>query len=225
MADGYNHKAPVTVIYVGQMTGLGDAGTQRVVGANDYWVLGYRSGSMDKANFGGWVEDTSMAADTNPHLYVGTIGGSGTDSTFYRDGAVVASNQNGTTGPNNLQLAGSDIWYEVSDCEVAEVLVYNRVLSSEELTSVGTFLNQKYFVTTPTLTITGITGPDPSGNFTIAGTASPSAKVGLFRSTAVNAPLTGTDWTQDGASQTGTSFSFTGTGGVTQAFFILKVVP
>ncbi|MCL4181683.1 MAG: Ig-like domain repeat protein [Verrucomicrobia bacterium] len=77
----------------------------------------------------------------------------------------------------------------------------------------------------PAVRITGITGPDPSGNFTIAGGASTSAKVGLFRSTEANAPLTGVGWTQDGASQTGTSFSFTGTGGGAQAFFILKVVP
>ena len=77
----------------------------------------------------------------------------------------------------------------------------------------------------PAVRITGITGPDPSGKFTIAGGASTSAKVGLFRSTAVNAPLAGVGWTQDGASQTGTSFSFTGTGGGAQAFFILKVVP
>jgi hypothetical protein len=41
----------------------------------------------------------------------------------------------------------------------------------------------------------------------------------------VNAPLAGAGWTQEGASQTGTSFSFTGTGGGTQAFFILQVVP
>ena len=143
MADGYNHQAPVTVIYVGRMTGLGDAGTQRVVGAND-WVLGYHGGSMDRAAFGGWVENTNMAADTNPHIFVGTIGGPGTDSTFYRDGAMVASNQNGTTGPNNLQLAGDNIWYEVSDCEVAEVLVYNRVLTADELTSVNSYLTGKY---------------------------------------------------------------------------------
>ena len=77
----------------------------------------------------------------------------------------------------------------------------------------------------PTVLITGITGPDLSGKFTIAGATSASAKVGLFRSTAVNAPLAGVGWTQDGASQTGTSFSFTGTGGGAQAFFILKVVP
>ena len=87
----------------------------------------------------------------------------------------------------------------------------------------GFQLIDKTGTTPPPLTITGITGPDLSGNFTITGTASASAKVALFRSLAVGAPLA--DWTQDGDPQTGTSFSFTAGGRDSQGFFILKVVP
>jgi len=143
MHDGLNHPAPVTIFYVGRMTG---GSNQRVLsGYNNDWLLGYQYGNRDQANFGGWVSNPATAASSDPHLYVATIGGNGQASTVYGDGTLLASNQNGVQGPNDLQLNGQGIWNEFSDCDISELLVYNRVLSADELTSVSSYLTGKYF--------------------------------------------------------------------------------
>jgi len=72
----------------------------------------------------------------------------------------------------------------------------------------------------PVLTITGISRPGVGGDFTISATASSGATVGLFRGTNLMTSIA--DWTQSGASQTGTAFSIIGTGGGSQGFFIIK---
>ena len=65
----------------------------------------------------GWVSTAgSPAATTAPQLYEAVLTGSG--SSFYRGGTLIASNANGITGPNGLNFAyaGSS---EFSDCWVS----------------------------------------------------------------------------------------------------------
>jgi hypothetical protein len=107
---------------------------------------------------------------------------------------------------------------------IQDVAVYTRALTPLE---VETHYNAA--VAPPTLTITGITAGPGAGAFTITGTASPSAKVAVFKSTNVAAPLG--SWTEvttaTPASATGTAFSFVvpQTPGETHAFYTLKVIP
>lgn len=96
------------------------------------------------------------ASDTNPHLYTTTIGGSGVNSTVWAEGNQIASNLNGTTGPNGVQLNGYQGGSERSNCEISEVLIYGRVLSEEELNEVGFYLEDKYGIAS------AYTNSDPS---------------------------------------------------------------
>jgi hypothetical protein len=84
---------------------------------------------------------------------------------------------------------------------------------------------------TPTLTITGITGSDGGGNFTIKGTTSQAMTVELWKSPDVAIPLSQTgagnwqlvDTTPDLVNG---AFTFSGVpGGGDKAFFILKKKP
>ena len=132
MGDGVNHAAPVTIFYVSRQTG----GTnQRVLAAaSNNWLLGYWGGRRGSAYFEGDVLlGGNGASDTAPHLYATTIGGSGQDSTVWAEGVQIASNQNGTQGPNGLALGGGGAYDEFSDCDISEVLVYNRILDANEL--------------------------------------------------------------------------------------------
>ena len=146
MNDGVNHSAPVTILYVSRETG-GSNG--RVLGAcNNNWLMGYHGDHRNRFYFEGWVYNSEVGSDTNPHLYAATIGGSGQNSTVWAEGTQLASNQNGVQGPNNLELNGYSSGGELSDCDISEVLVYNRILTGDELNAVGSYLADKYNLTT-----------------------------------------------------------------------------
>jgi hypothetical protein len=146
MNDSVNHSTPVTVFYVSRQTGGANA---RVLGAQNNWLLGYHDGQRNRCYFDGWVYDAGTASDTNPHLFAATIPGIGQNSTVWGDGTQLASNQTGVSGPNNLQLNGyTNSANELSDCDISEVLVYNRILTPGELISVGNYLAGKYNLTT-----------------------------------------------------------------------------
>jgi hypothetical protein len=173
MRDGVNHSAPVTIFYVSRQTG---GSNQRVLAATgNNWLLGYWGGNKNRAYFEGWVSEGG-ASDTNPHLYATTIGGSGQNSTVWAEGTQIASNQGGTQGPNNLDLGGGS-WGEYSDCDISEVLVYNRILEPLELDLVGGYLTVKYGLTTtyppPALTVR-LTSP-ANGEGIPSGTSVPAS--------------------------------------------------
>ena len=147
MNDGVNHSAPCTIFYVSRQTGGSNA---RVLGASgNNWLMGYHGGQRDRFYFEGWVKEAGVSSDTNPHLYVATIDGAGQPSTVWGDGTLLASNTGGTQGPNNLELNGYSSGGELSDCDISELVVYNRVLSTEERNAVTSYLNTKYSLTPP----------------------------------------------------------------------------
>ena len=158
MNDGVDHAAPVTVLYVSQQTG---GSHQRVLGAtNNNWLLGYHGNQRNRFYFEGWVygDTNGLSPDDQPHLYAATIAGSGQNSTVYADGVELAANQNGTAGPNNLQLNGYQSANELSDVNISEVVVYNRVLSAGELLSVSDYLAGKYGLKAKIVSFGGIAG-------------------------------------------------------------------
>jgi uncharacterized repeat protein (TIGR02543 family) len=151
MNDGVNHAAPVTIFYVSRQTG--GANGRVLTSSGNNWLLGYWSGRRGSAYFDGDVRlggDGVGSSDTAPHLYATTIPGSGSDSTVWAEGLQIASNQGGVTGPNNLQLNGlsSGGGNEPSNCDISEVLVYNRILAPDELDKVGVYLTLKYSLPT-----------------------------------------------------------------------------
>ena len=146
MNDGVDRSAgPVTIFYVSRETG---GANNRVLSAStNNWLLGYHGGQRNRFYFNGWVNEAGLSSDTAPHLFAATIGGAGQNSTVYAEGGLVASNQNGTQGPNNIQLNGMN-GGELSNADISELLVYNRILTSGELNSVGAYLSAKYSLTT-----------------------------------------------------------------------------
>ena len=180
MNDGVNHTAPTTIFYVSRETG---SNNNRVLGASsNNWLMGYHGGQRNRFYFEGWVAGNGdgLSPDANPHLYVATIPGSGQNSTVWAEGAQLATNQNGIQGPNNLELNGYGNGSELSDCDISEVLVYNRVLTGPELDLVGGYLTVKYSLTTsyppPNLTVK-LTSPFNNEAFPTNSDVIASAKV------------------------------------------------
>ncbi len=176
MGDGVNHTPEVTILYVSRQTGGSNA---RVLSGGNNWLLGYWGGRRGSAYFDGDVLlNGNGASDTAPHLYAATIGGSGQNSTVWAEGTQLASNQGGTQGPNGLFVGGGGAYSEYSDCDISEVLVYNRILDATDLDAVGGYLAAKYGLTTsyPTDLNVRLTSPAnsqayPSGT-SISATAS-----------------------------------------------------
>jgi subtilisin-like proprotein convertase family protein len=140
---GTNFPAPVSVFYVAKMTG---GSKQRILsGVNNNWLLGWWDGGEDQGYFEGWVTATgSPSASNNAYLY-GVVQ-TGSASSVYRNGKLLVSNGNGTTGPNGLSVVGHNGASEFSDAQVSEILVYAGALSDQQRQSVETYLNGKYSI-------------------------------------------------------------------------------
>ncbi len=111
------------------------------------WLLGMHANKSSVYYAAGWVTATTSSVDTDWHIHAATENYSGDSRVFY-DNNVAISGQTatgGSQGPNGFSLgrwgAGNN---EYSDCEVAVLLVYNRVLSTTELTTIFDFYKSRF---------------------------------------------------------------------------------
>ena len=101
-------------------------------GKNNNWLLGTWANSVNQffIDSGGWVYGaTPNTPDMNWHIYTGTVNG---PVKFWNNGTKLIELGPNGDGPNGIVL-GSDSYGEASNCDIAFVLVYNRVLSDSEI--------------------------------------------------------------------------------------------
>jgi hypothetical protein len=144
-----------TLVYVGRMWGTAPG---RIVSASYQpanVAVGYHGGYEDKTYVEGWLlPDVSKPQTMNWHLYSLDGGGVAPDykPRFFSDG-VFLSGDHGTNGgwKGSFQLNGysPSSGEETCDCEVAEVVMYDRKLSDVERQSVEAYLQQKWFAVAP----------------------------------------------------------------------------
>ncbi|HEY3351958.1 MAG TPA: hypothetical protein VGQ83_01795, partial [Polyangia bacterium] len=143
MTVATNFPAPVTVIYVAQMSGTTRG---RILnGLANNWLLGWWNAAEDKAYHEGWISPSTLSptATANPYLYSSVSTGALT--TIFRGGAQLYSNAGGVVGPNGLSLSGyMPTQVEFSDARIAEVLVYGGALSAADRQAVEAYLTAKY---------------------------------------------------------------------------------
>lgn len=138
-----NFPAPVTVIYVArQVSGW----NRRVLSAmKNNWLLGYWSSAKNQGFYEGWVSPQgSPPSDDLCHIFSGIVRGPGYNSEVWADGSIVALNQNGVEGPNGLAINTGRFPQEVSDCQVAEIIVFNRDISHIERQQVEAYMKAKW---------------------------------------------------------------------------------
>jgi uncharacterized protein (DUF2141 family) len=128
MFNNVNYPAPFSVIYGSRVIGT----SERVLSAkNNNWLLGYWAGKQDRAFFGGWISEGSATTVLNQYNSYATTG-TGSISTFYKNGVQIASNGNGLQGPNGIQLNGtgySGSSTETSNCEFTDIIIFGSVLA------------------------------------------------------------------------------------------------
>lgn len=191
--NNVNYTSPVTVFSVSQLTG----GNNRrlITSSAGNWLLGYWGGAMDKAYLEGWVtsSSTTPTADANnPHMYEAVIRGTGGNSDVYvydnqrTSVTLLASNQNGVSGPNGLSLGTSGSYSgESADGDVGEILIFGGALTAAQRQVVESYLISKWFGGTAVFAIDAIPDTAPV-NITASG-----AKLDLNGYTETIGPLSG----------------------------------
>lgn len=105
-------------------------------GNGNNWLSGFWSGAAGVAYHGGWVTD-----QTDRHGYNWVYS---TDQNYlYRSNGVSRGTSGGGT-TTNLSILYGNYDGEVSDWQVAEVLVYSSTLNSTQITDVESYLKTKY---------------------------------------------------------------------------------
>ena len=126
-------------------------GTWTVIGASRYtgsirgrviastgneFIMGHHSGYVGMLYCSGTVINDPYPGDILWRIFAAS-GSSVADSwQMYLNGYQIASNNGGTAGPNGIELGGCYGTAEMSECEVAFILVYNRVLTPDEITQI-----------------------------------------------------------------------------------------
>jgi hypothetical protein len=138
--------SPYTVFIISRYTSP-SAGTGRILTSNggyNNWLLGHWASETNKYYANGWVYSTYVALDTNWKMYLGDWGGPSNDlANFYGAGTAIATNSaDASAGPWTLGINANS--GERSNCEAAEIIVFNRLLSTVERRLVHTYLGQKW---------------------------------------------------------------------------------
>ena len=104
-------------------------------GKNNNWLMGHWSSTTQNYYAEGWVSGVGAGpSDTNWRIYAATGNYSGDSWAHYVNGVLNAGpNNGGSNGPNGFAIGSYVGSSEFSNSHISNLLVYNRVLSAEEI--------------------------------------------------------------------------------------------
>jgi len=155
-----------TIFGVTRLTGTTNARvltTQYVPSTGGNWLLGHWAEHVNQYFAEGWVSGPyGTSANTAWNIFMGDWSGSSTDlANLYTNGTAIVTNSNGASaGPLGL---GINVNSETSTCEAAEIIVFNRVLSTTERRLVHTYLGQKWGILNTDRSIVDLGGNNYNG--------------------------------------------------------------
>ncbi len=135
--------SPNTVFVVSRLTG--GANGRVLTAYYNNWLLGHWGGYVNQYYAEGWIAYAVNAADTTWRIYMGDWGGSTNDTAdAFSNGSSIRNAPAGdaAAGPSGLVI-NSQGW-EQSNCEAAEIIVFNRLLTVKERKQVHTYLGLKW---------------------------------------------------------------------------------
>ena len=113
------------------------------------FLFGFHSNSVRQWHAEGWIYPSS-GVDNSWHIHVGIIEAKGGDpaASFWMDGDLLVSNSKGSHnanfGPGQLQLGGWKTNTDMSTCEVAEIMIFDRQISENERLKLEGLLAHKW---------------------------------------------------------------------------------
>ncbi|HYX32521.1 MAG TPA: LamG-like jellyroll fold domain-containing protein [Oligoflexus sp.] len=142
LQNAISYGYPNTIFVVGHYNGSSPRG--RVVsGTSNNWFMGWHSGFRDRFYANTWIYQPSPVTDNSWQIYA-TDHSASIQRIFRNNQALQANSVANTQGPVGLNLgsyAGNNEW---SISEIAEVIVYERVLTDAERQAVFAYLNARY---------------------------------------------------------------------------------
>jgi len=103
-----------------------------IAGWGNNWLLGHWAGYTNDHYAEGWVYYNPSISNTNWAIYTGTGNISGDNYQFFMNNVKLAENNGGSQGPNGISIGQGG--GEYSSAQFSFLLVYNRVLSEQEIT-------------------------------------------------------------------------------------------
>jgi alpha-L-fucosidase len=157
-----NRLADHSLFLLARWTDTNGAGCQRILSSHSWnWTFGYMEGHDQSWYANGYVYhgDWSLygagAINTNWHLHTGTLTGQTNPvASFWKDDTLLMEQQARpaiqphTLQPRQIELNGVG-GSQRSQCEVAEAILYDRVLPEAELSRLWRYFSAKYEVSTP----------------------------------------------------------------------------
>lgn len=131
-----------TVIsYVRKMSN-GNAG-RTITAQNNNWLLAHHDTTYGDYYAEGWVNDiSSPTSDTVWRMFTGTGNISADVYQLYINDLLIVSNSNGSAGPNGWNLNSQ--YGQSSDCQIGNLIVYDRVLTQSEILQVYNATKVRY---------------------------------------------------------------------------------
>lgn len=111
----------------------GDIRGRVISSVNNNWLMGHHGTYVGGLYSEGWVITNPYYGDTIWRIFASSGSSAGDSWQMYVNGLQTASNANGSAGPNVIELGGYSNTGEMSTGEVGFILVYNRVLTADEI--------------------------------------------------------------------------------------------
>ena len=138
-----------TLVYVGRLVGPTPG---RVVNATyppNNLVVGFWNGNEDVLYDNGFAGNTYKPWTTDWKLYSGDGSDSPRETRLFSDGALLGSTPTSAGWGGTFNISGYAATEETCDCEVAEVVQYDRKLSDTERQQVEDYLREKWITPLP----------------------------------------------------------------------------
>ncbi|MCP4690294.1 MAG: hypothetical protein GY859_19735, partial [Desulfobacterales bacterium] len=142
LPDGLNLQKPFTAMIVDRYHG--DVKGRTLQSRDNNWLLGKWSGE-DGCHMEGWVGRQPAVHNV---FTVNTVTLDQSGPAWRLDGAL-KGDAGGSAAPGKLGLCKGGRYKEVSEADIAAVLIWNRVLPDEERKTVETWLGERYGLPTP----------------------------------------------------------------------------
>ena len=144
--DGLSLAHPYTAFIVNQY--YGDVRGRTLQGRDANWLHGLWGGNI--SSYADGFIGANPLAESNVVYVADTTGTPAGESTFVVNSVNLATNPAPLGAPGRLGLmSGGQFPLEVSDADVSEIVIYDRVLTEAELSDVRNYLYTKYDVNIP----------------------------------------------------------------------------
>jgi len=114
-------------------------------GMNNNWLMGWHGGFWDRFYANGWVHAPTPATDNSWQIYA-TDHATSLQRIFRNNQFLNSATVAGAQAPNGLEIGTGYGASEWSQAEVAEIIIYDRVLSNSERQAIFNYLNARYAV-------------------------------------------------------------------------------